>query len=207
MKVTMRSVSVVDANTKDLLLHYTVPADRYVEFLKAVDEAALAAGADYWTEVDLGRPNRVMPSEQNRTVIDRAKSPYVQRRGTLSKLDRDILEYLWVHEGEPLYKKEIASALGYTPNQIEYSIRKKLKKHGLVAIGRNVDATGANLASSYYVSKDPTIKMLSNVGGGDELDLSSYDLSDHADVSRMFADVESFYLRRHEIEGTAEVSE
>ena len=182
---------MTDAATGDILLYYTVPAEGYVEALRAVDEALRAAGALRCEEVDLARPSRVMPSAQNGVALDRAESPLKRRRNSLTKLDRDVLEQLWLHEGEPLRKRDVAAALGYTKEQVVYSVRKKLKKNGLVVTGRNVGEDGAEIEASFYVNREAVMLKLEQLYSEAGFDPRAYDTSCAEGVSRLFSDLDA----------------
>lgn len=184
-----RYVRVTDAVTGDLLSYYEVPAEGYVEFLKAVDAAALSVGSLRCSVIDLRSPSRIMPSEQNGNAFERAEKPLKVRGGGLANMDLAILEHLWLNEGKPLSKRDIASKLGYTPNQVEYSIRKKLKKHGLVVAGKNVGDDGGNIASSFYVNRDAVLLKFEQLYAASGFDVRAYDLNAADGVSLMFSDL------------------
>lgn len=193
-----RHLSLVDQATGDILLYWSVPSGRYVEFLEGLDDLATRFGADRWEVIDLANPSHITPAQQNGVTIERARDPHSNPRMVLSGFQRRVLEYLWMHEGEAIYKRELAADLGVTFNQAENALR-KLKGYGLVTVGRNVDGNGANGASSFFINKEAVLARLAKVGRGTVLDLSGYDPGDLDDVGRMFSDVEEFHVRRGQL--------
>lgn len=189
-------VGVMNLETGDALLSYSIPADRYLDFLKAIDDAAQSIGAQLREETTSSHVD-LSSSHQNRRVIDLSHAHYYSSRETLSDVDLKILEYLWAREGKPLFKKDIADDLGYTLAKVEYSIRKKLKHQGLITVVRHTDERHANGANSYFVDKDFVLEKISKMVKGLTLDLSEFDIDCPDDVARLFCAAEDLFVSRH----------
>lgn len=189
-------VGVVSLETGDELLSYSIPADHYLDFLKALDDAAQSIGAKLREEATSSHVD-LSSSHQNRRVIDLSHAHYYSSRETLSDVDLRVLEYLWAREGEPLFKKAIAEDLGYTLAKVEYSIRKKLKHQGLITVVRHTDERHANGANSYFVDKSFTLEKISKMVKGVTFDLSGFDVERPDEVSRLFLAAEDLFVSYH----------
>lgn len=200
-------VGVMNLETGDALLSYSIPADHYLDFLKAIDDAAQSLGAKLREETASSHVD-LSSSHQNRRVIDLSHAHYYSTRETLSDVDLRILEYLWEREGKPLFKKDIADDLGYTLAKVEYSIRKKLKHQGLITVFRHTDERHANGANSYFVDKDFVLEKISKMVKGMTLDLSGFDVEHLDEVTRLFLAAEDLFLSYHALkEGEVTLSD